>query len=89
MENEMKEYVTFQVTTRDGSQAELAVVEEFDFEHKHYVAAALIQDDAIVEEGVYIYRCKVMDDDFSVEKITDEAEYKKVADAYMKMEDGE
>lgn len=87
MENEYREYVTFHVTAKDGSDVELAVVDEFDFEHKHYVAGALIQDDEIVEDGVYIYRCAVKEDDFTVEKITDEEEYKKVIDAYMKMEE--
>lgn len=87
MENEMKEYVTFHVTAKDGSEVELAVVDEFDFEHKHYVAGALIQDDTIVEDGVYIYRCSVKDDDFTVEKITDQEEYRKVSLAYMSMED--
>lgn len=87
MENEYKEYVTFQVTAKDGSEVELAVVDEFDFEHKHYVTGALIKDDVIDEEGVYIYRCIVKEEDFTVEKITDEEEYKKVINAYMKMED--
>ena len=31
MENEYQEYVTFHVTARDGSDVELAVVDEFDF----------------------------------------------------------
>lgn len=87
MEKEMKEYVTFHVTAKDGSEVELAVVDEFDFEHKHYVAGALIQDDTIVEDGVYIYRCSVKEDDFTVEKITDQEEYRKVSLAYMSMED--
>ena len=34
MENEFQEYVTFHVTARDGSDVELAVVDEFDFEDK-------------------------------------------------------
>ena len=37
MENEFQEYVTFHITARDGSDVELAVVDEFDFEDKHYV----------------------------------------------------
>ena len=87
MENEYKEYVTFHVTAKDGSDVELAVVEEFDFEHRHYVAGALIQDDQIMEDGVYIYRCAVKDDDFTVEKITDADEYHRVTNAYLKMEE--
>lgn len=84
--SEMEEYVTFHVTARDGSDVELAVVDEFNFEHKQYVAGARIENDAIVEEGVYIYRCKVLDDDFTVEKIENADEYQKVAEAYMNMD---
>ena len=37
MEKDYGEYVTFNVTTKDGSEAELALMDEFDFEGKHYV----------------------------------------------------
>ena len=49
MENEFNEYVTFSITTKDGEEVELAVVDEFDFEDKHYVVGALIKDDEIQE----------------------------------------
>ena len=35
MENEFNEYLTFHVTAKDGSDVEMAVVDEFDFENKH------------------------------------------------------
>lgn len=85
MEENLKEYVTFHVTAKDGSDIEMAVVDEFDFENKHYVAGAVIEGDTINEDGIYIYRCIVKGDDFVVEKITREFEYKKVAEAYMSM----
>ena len=44
MENEFNEYVTFTITTKDGEEVEMAVVDEFDFEDKHYVVGALIKD---------------------------------------------
>ena len=37
MENEYNEYATFHITAKDGSDVEMAVVDEFDFEDKHYV----------------------------------------------------
>ena len=82
-----KEYVTFQITAKDGTEVEMAVVDEFDFENKHYVAAAVIKDDEILDEGIYIYRCIVKDDDFKVEKITRQFEYNQVVEAYMNMEE--
>lgn len=87
MEQEVKEYVTFHVTAKDGSDVEMAVVDEFDLDHKHYVVGAVVKDDVIQENGTYIYRCVIKGDDFTVEKIKDAAEYNKIAQAYMEMED--
>ena len=87
MEKEFNENVTFTLTTRDGSEVEMAVMDEFDFEGKHYVVGALVQDDTIVDEGRYIYLSKMQEDGFTVEKITREFEYKRIAEAYMEMEE--
>lgn len=85
MQDEMKEYITFTTTNKDGEPVELAVVDEFEFEHKNYVVGALIVDDAINEEGLYIYRVKTTGDDFVVEKITNQVDYQKIAKAYMEI----
>ena len=87
MENNLNEYVTFTVTARDGSEVEMAVVDEFDFEGKHYVVGAVVRDDTILDDGRYIYLSKIEKDGFTVEKITREFEYKRVAEAYMEMEE--
>ncbi len=89
MTGEYNEYVTFQVKTKDGNEVEMAVVDEFDFENKHYVVGALIKDDEIIDEGRYIYKLVMKDgeEDFKVEKITREFEYKRIAEAYMSMEE--
>lgn len=85
MENNTQEYITFETTAKDGTVLEMAVVDEFEYERKHYVAAAVIVDDAINEDELYIYRSVISDDDFSVEPIMDLEEYEKIADAYLKM----
>lgn len=82
---EFKEYVTFTVTTSEGEEVEMAVVDEFTFENKNYVAAARVVDDTIDEEGLYLYKVKLGDEDFSVEKISNKVEYEKIAKAYMEM----
>ena len=87
VENEFQEYVTFHVTARDGSDVELAVVDEFDFEDKHYVVGAVVEDDTINDEARYIYLSKIEGDDFTVEKIEKEFEYNRIAQAYLHMED--
>ena len=87
MENEFQEYVTFHVTARDGSDVELAVVDEFDFEDQHYVVGAVVEDDTINDEARYIYLSVIDGDDFTVEKIEKEFEYNRIAQAYLHMED--
>ncbi len=87
MEKEFNEYVTFHVTAKDGSDVEMAVVDEFDFEDKHYVVGAVIKDDTISEEGQYIYQCIIEGDDFKVEQIKKEFDYNRIANAYMHMEE--
>ena len=88
-EAEYNEYITFEVTTKTGDTVEMAVVDEFDFENKHYVVGALIKEDEIIDEGRYIYKLvmKEGEEEFKVEKITREFEYNRIAEAYMNMED--
>jgi len=81
------EYVTFHVTAKDGTEVEMAVVDEFDFENKHYVVGALVKDDEIDDSGRYIYRLVADGDDFQIQKITREFEYNRVAEAYMAMDE--
>ncbi len=85
MENEFQEYVTFTVTTKDGEEVEMAVIDEFDFKNKHYVVGALIEGDTINEDGMYIYKSVIKGDDFTVEKIASESDYKQIAEAYLKL----
>ena len=82
---ESGEYVTFQVTAKDGREVEMAVVDEFDIENRHYVVSSVVEDDVIKAEEQYIYRCHVKGDDFTVEPITDPKEFEWVARAYSKL----
>ena len=86
MEN-YNEYVTFHVTSKEGTDVEMAVVDEFEYDHKQYVVGAVVEGDTILEDGLYIYRSIIKGDDFTVEKIEKEDEYRKVAEAYMEMEE--
>lgn len=87
MQQEFKEYATFTTTNKEGSEIEMAVMDEFEFEHKNYVVGALIEDDTINEEGLFIFKVKEMGDDIKVEKISNQIEYQKIAQAYMEMEE--
>ena len=87
MENNFNEYITFTVTAKDGKEVEMAVVDEFDFENKHYVVGAVVEDDTINDEARYIYLSVIDGDDFTVEKIEKEFEYNRIAQAYLHMEE--
>lgn len=87
MENEFQEYATFHVTTKDGKEVEMAVVDEFEFEDKHYVVGALIVEDEIVDDGRYIYECVFEGDDFAVKKIEKQFDYNRITQAYLHMEE--
>ena len=86
-ENEFQEYATFVITARDGSEVELAVVDEFEFENKQYVVGAVIEGDTINDEARYIYEAEVKDDELVVKKIAKEFDYNRIANAYLHMED--
>ena len=85
--NEYQEYVTFTITAKDGSVLEMAVVDEFDFEKKHYVVGSIIKDDVIDTEGQYIFESIINGDDFTVQKIKKDFDYRRIAKAYMEMEE--
>ncbi|MCQ2558831.1 MAG: DUF1292 domain-containing protein [Oscillospiraceae bacterium] len=78
-----KEYIVFNVTTKSGRELEMAVLDEFDFEHKDYVAAGQIVDDTVDDNNIFIYRVKTTEDDFVVSEIDDPEEYEKVGQAYL------
>ena len=86
MQEEFKEYATFITTNKEGREIEMAVMDEFEFEHKNYVVGALIEGDTVNEDGLFIFRVKEMGDDIKVEKISNPTEYQKIAEAYMDME---
>ena len=86
MQEEFNEYVTFITTNRAGEEIEMAVMDEFEFEHKNYVVGALIENNTIKEEGFFIFLLKEMGEELKVEKISNEADYQRIAQAYMEME---
>ena len=56
MQEEFIEYATFTTVNKEGNEIEMAIVDEFQFEHKNYVVGALIEDDmggefALVSDG--------------------------------------
>ena len=62
-------------------------MDEFDFEGKHYIVGAVIKDDTIQDDGRYIYEYVPEGDDFRVEKIKRDFDYRRIAEAYMELEE--
>lgn len=82
----MEEFITFTIQAKDGREVEMAVVDEFDYKHKHYVVSSVVEGDEIKSDELYIYKAIVKEDDFTVEKITDMKEYEEISNAYLEME---
>lgn len=85
----MSEYVTFTTTTSTGEEVEMAVVEEFEFDKKNYIAASLVNNDEIDADNVFLYRVEMKGDDFKPLKITNKFEYREVCEAYLAMQEEE
>ena len=78
---EFEEYTTFILEMSDKKKHEFAIVEEFDFEEKHYVLVSEVKGDEITE-GVYLFRGESQGEDFIVEEIEDKEEYARAVKAY-------
>lgn len=79
--DEFEEYTTFILEMSDKTKHEFAIVEEFDYENKHYVLVSEVKGDEITE-GVYLFRAESRGEDFIVEEIEDKEEYAKAVKAY-------
>lgn len=82
---EYDDYETFFTTTSKGDEVEMAIVDRFEVDGKHYVAAALIEDDTINMDGLYVYRSKMIHGELEISKIEDPKEYETVTEFYSKM----
>ena len=79
--NEFEEYTTSTITMSDKKSHEFAIVEEFDFDNKHYILVSEVKGDEVTE-GVYLFRGENQGEDFFVEEIEDKEEYAKAVAAY-------
>lgn len=79
MENQdYKEYDTVMIRLSSGREQEFAIMEEFDFEEKHYiVVSAVIKEE--IQEGLYIYRSVETDGELEISRIEDAGEFERVS----------
>lgn len=78
MMEDMKTYDTVMIPLSNGEDGEFAIMDEFTFENKHYIAVSLVQDDEI-QEGMYIYRATPVGEQLDISRIEDVEEFEKVA----------
>lgn len=77
-------YDTVMIPVSNGAEKEFAIIEEFDFEEKHYIVVSPVEDNQ-VQEGLYIYRAVVSGEELEVSRIEDAEEFEKVSAYYEKM----
>lgn len=76
-----EEYTTFTLEMSDKKVHEFAIVEEFDFDKKHYLLVSEVKEDEITE-GVYLFRDDTQGEEFFVTQIEDKQEYARAVAAY-------
>lgn len=83
-DEEMVEYDTFTYEL-NGKTMEWAITEEFEFEGKTYIVCAEVIEDALSDEGLYIFEGISEGEEITVRNIDSEEEYNRVIDAYCKL----
>lgn len=78
-------YDTVMITVSSGAEKEFAIMEEFDFEEKHYIVVSPVENDQ-VQGGLYIYKAVISGEEMEVLRIEDAAEFEKVSAYYESME---
>ena len=79
--DEFQVYDTVMITVSSGKEKEFAIVDEFDFEGKHYIVVSPVEDNQ-VQEGLYIYGAVVSGEEVEVSRIEDAEEFERVSAYY-------
>lgn len=75
---DMKMYDTVRISLSSGREAEFAIMDEFEFEEKHYIAVSLVVKEEI-QEGMYLYRAEPDGSELEISRIEDPEEFEKVS----------
>ena len=79
--DEFQVYDTVMITVSSGADKEFAIMDEFDFEGKHYIVVSPVEGNQ-VQEGLYIYSAVVSGEELEVSRIEDAEEFEKVSAYY-------
>ena len=77
--------VSAQMLTRGNEKLDTLCQTKFTAIYQYSINTSDAEGDTVNEEGVFLYRVKVGEEDFKVEKITNQIDYNRVAEAYMEM----
>lgn len=83
-EMQYEEFETINIELKDGSEAEFAILDRFDYEEKSYVVVARVVNDEISQDGLFIYQAEDAGDEITVTELDREA-YGKVTEYYMNL----
>lgn len=75
---ELKTYDTVMIQLSNGTEQEFAIIEEFDYEEKHYIVVSQVQEDEI-QDGLYLYRAAETEEGLEISRIEDEEEFAQVS----------
>lgn len=75
---EFKTYDTVLIPVSGGKEQEFAIMEEFDFEGKHYLVVSPVVGEE-VQEGFYLYSSVEVDGALEISQIADPEEFEKVS----------
>ena len=81
--NEMEyfEVDTVILTEEDGTEAEYAVLDKFDFEGKSYVVLAAVEGEDIADDE-FLFTYEVEGDDMVISSVEDDDEFERVSAYY-------
>ncbi len=82
--DEFQVYDTIMITVSNGAEKEFAIMEEFDFEGKHYIVVSPVENNEVLG-GLYIYRAVVCGEELEVSRIEEAEEFEKVSVYYESM----
>lgn len=77
-------YDTVMIPLSNGQEQEFAIMDEFTFENRHYIAVSVVSGDEI-QEGLYLYRATPVGEQLDISMIDDEEEFEKVTSYYEKL----
>lgn len=77
-------YDTVMITLSNGQEQEFAIMDEFTFDNRHYIAVSVVSGDEI-QEGLYLYRATPVGEQLDISMIDDKEEFEKVTSFYERL----